>query len=163
MGRYATTSSISELVPNFLKGNTTTSDTAGTATFSRHIDRAEAVVDGYLAARYAVPFTTTAVPPLVKKWAEDIACFNALRATYAQDGQIRQEYVHAYEDSQKQLEAAAAGQLALLLSDGSFAPTRPSTRMLSTTLGYTPIFGRDDESAWKRDDDEVSDTEAGRG
>lgn len=163
MGRYATTTSISELVPNFLKGNTTTSDTTGAAIFSRHIDRAEAVIDGYLAARYAVPFTTTSVPTLVRKWAEDIATYNALRATYAQDGQLRQEYVHAFEDSQKQLEAARDGLLLLTLTDGSDAPAKTTVRMLSTTQGYTPIFGRDDEVNWKRDDDEVSDTETERG
>ena len=163
MGRYATTTSISQLLPNFLKGNTTTSDTEGTAIFSRHIDRAEDVIDGYLAARYATPFSTSSVPPLVKTWTEDIASYNALRATYAQDGQIRQDYVDAFKSAETQMMNAAAGGIVLILSDGTFAPTRQTTRLLSTTEGYTPIFGRDDETAWKRDDDEISDTETERG
>lgn len=163
MGRYATTTSISELAPNFLRGNTTTSDTEGTAIFSRHIDRAEDAINGYLAARYAVPFSASSVPPLVKTWTEDIATYYAMRASYAQDGQIRQDYVDAFKRAEEQMIAASKGGITLVLSDGSAAPSKSSTRMLSSTEGYTPIFGRDDESAWKRDDNEVSDTESDRG
>ena len=45
MGKYATTTSIPNLLPQFLAGNTSASDTAGTALFSKHIDRAESRVD----------------------------------------------------------------------------------------------------------------------
>lgn len=47
MGEYATTTSISELAPQLLSGNTSTSDAPGVAMFSRHIDRAEGVVKSY--------------------------------------------------------------------------------------------------------------------
>lgn len=163
MGRYATTTSISELAPMFLRGNTTTSDTAGAALFSRHIDRAEDAINGHLAARYATPFSVGSVPPLVKTWAEDIATYYAMRATYTQDGNIRQDYVDAFKRAEDQLIAAANGDITLILSDGSLAPTRSTTRILSSTEGYTPIFGRDDSDQWKRDADEVTDTEADRG
>lgn len=163
MGRYATTTSISELAPMFLRGNTTTSDTAGAALFSRHIDRAEDAINGHLAARYATPFSVGSVPPLVKTWTEDIATYYALRATYTQDGGIQQGYVDAFKRAEDQLLAAAKGDITLVLSDGSLAPTRSSTKLLSSTEGFTPIFGRDDEINWKRDDDEVSQTESDRG
>lgn len=163
MGRYATTTSISELAPMFLRGNTTTSDTAGTALFSRHIDRAEDAINAHLASRYATPFSVGSVPPLVKTWAEDIATYYALRATYTQDGHITQGYTDAFKRAEDQLVSASKGDITLILSDGSAVPTRSSSKILSSTEGYTPIFGRDDEADWKRDSDEVTQTETDRG
>ena len=165
MGFYATTTSLSELIPNFLKQNTTTSDTAGTAMFSRHIDRAESVINSAISRLYILPFivgtTTTNVPPILRTLTEDIACYYALRSSYTQDGASKNPYLDAYKSAMDMLADLAKGEIKLADTSGSLVAVR-SSRYLSDKEGYTPIFGLDDENEWKRDPDEVSDQEAAR-
>jgi len=165
MGLYATTTSLSELVPNFLRQNTTTSDTAGTSMFSRHIDRAESVVNSAVSRLYSLPFitgtTTTNVPPILRTLSEDIACYYALRSAYTQDGASKNPYVDAYKVAMDTLNDIADGKIKLADTLGSLVAVRP-TRYLSDKEGYTPIFGLDDPNEWKRDEDEITDQEAAR-
>lgn len=155
MGLYATTTSISNLVPQFLKGNTTTSDVPGTAAFSAHIDRAEGLINSKLVSRYALPFTT--VPPLVRMLAEDIASFYALRGVIAQDGQVDNEQIKRFEPAIELLDSIAAGDTKLALTDGSLLSTRTTARMMSTTEDYAPTFNLDDPEDWELDDDRLDD------
>lgn len=156
MGTYATTTSISELIPQFLSGNTTTSDTAGTNIFSRHIDRAEGVVNSYVATRYSLPFnTTTSIPPLLRTLSEDMACYFAIRGAYTQDGQNTNQYFPEYRKAMETLEAIKNGQIQLAYTDGSLVSPVSSSRFLSSTENYTPIIGLDDPELWKRDNDEI--------
>lgn len=161
MGSYATTTSISELIPEFLKGNTTTADSEGTSIFSRAIDRAEGVVNSALVVRWSLPFST--VPPKVRTITEDLATYFALRAVYAQDSQIQQRYLDAFNTANKDLELLRSGKAGLALTDGSLLPGNASNRYLSTTKNYDPITQRDDQYHWKRDDNEIDDTEVLRG
>ena len=165
MGSYATTTSLSELIPNFLKQNTTTSDAAGTAMFSRHIDRAESVINSAISRLYSLPFitgtTTTNVPPILRTLAEDIACYYALRSAYTQDGASKNPYLDAYKTALDQLEDLAEGEIKLADTSGSLVAVR-SSRYLSDKEGYTPVFGLDDQDQWKRDGDEITGQEAAR-
>jgi len=166
MGVYATTTAISELVPGFLRGNTTSSDTAGMNLFSRHIDRAEGIVNAYVTAKYSLPFitatSTTNVPTMVRTLSEDIASWYAARAAYAQDGQRRQEYLDRFEGAIKQLEDIRDGKTKLAYTDGSVVPNRSSARMLSTTEGYAHVFNMDDPKNWGVDQDQIDDIEGDR-
>ena len=166
MGSYATTTSISELIPNFLSGNTTSSDTAGTSIFSRHIDRAEGIVNGCVTARYSLPFitatTTTNVPPILRTITEDLACYFALRGAYTQDGQNKNAYYTDYKTAMETLDGIKNGTVKLAYTDGSLVPTVSTNRFLSSTEGYTPVFGLDDPRVWKRDSDEIDDQEDAR-
>lgn len=155
MGTYATTSSLSQLIPNFLSGNTTTSDVAGTGMFSRHIDRAESIVNTYVTARYSLPFTT--IPPVLRTLSEDLACYFAVRSAYTQDGQNTNQYYPEYKEAIKTLEAIQKGDLKLALTDGSVIPTATNNRYISSTENYTPVFGPDDPENWKVDPDQVDD------
>jgi phage gp36-like protein len=159
MGSYATTTSLSELIPNFLRQNTTTSDANGTSMFSRHIDRAESVINSSVSRLYSLPFAN--VPPILRTLTEDIACYYALRSAYTQDGASKNPYVDAYKVAMDSLDDIAQGKIKLADTSGSLVAVRTS-RYLSDKEGYTPIFGLDDQNEWKRDSNEVSDQEAAR-
>lgn len=160
MGAYATTTSFSELLPNFLKGNTTTSDTFGAAMLSRHIDRAENIVNSYVSTRYSLPFTS--VPPLVRTLTEDIACYYAIRGSYVQDGERKNEYMDAFKLAMDTLADIKAGLTHLVLSDGSLLNPQASSRYLSSTKDYTPTFDLDTVTSWKLDPERLTDIEGER-
>lgn len=162
MGAYATTTSISELAPYLLKGNTTTSDTPGTAMFSRHIDRAEADVNAACALNYSLPFTSTAVPPLLRRLAEDLAVKYFMRGSYVQDGQLDQRLIERFATADGDLDDLRKGTLPLTYTDGSLVPRRASGQFLSSTENYTPVMGLDDPDKWERDGDEVTDQSEAR-
>lgn len=159
MGTYATTTSISNLLPGFLRGNTTTSDTAGVNFFSAHIDRAESEVNAVVAKRYSMPFaTSTSIPPLLRTISENIATYNTALAAFGQDGKQKWQYLEDYYGkATKYLEQLDTGDMQLTNTDGSLVATRATNRIRSNTEDYTPIFGMDDPTKWKRDDTEITD------
>ena len=162
MGDYATTTSISNLLPQFLVGNSTSSDTANTAVFSAQIDRAENTVKSMAGARYDISAfrfgtTTTNVPPLLRTLSEDMACWFAIRAGYVQDGGRRQEYLDDYKEAKSTLTDIRDGKQVLLYTDGTEVPTRATARFLSDTDGYSHIFNMDDEESWDVDADLLDD------
>lgn len=166
MGDYATTTSISLLLPNWLKGNTTTSDAPGTAVFDKHITRAESLVNAAVSVRYSLPFivgtTTSNVPPVLRTLTEDIACGYALRGSFAQDGASRNEYPESYFAALDMLKQIEKGEIILTNTGGSVVPTLATGRMKSSSENYTPIFGLDEPKQWKRDANEISDQESAR-
>jgi len=157
MGLYATTTSISLLLPGFLKGNTTTSDTAGVNIFSHHIDRAESKVNSVITSRYDITgFTSGSIPPLLIKLTEDIAVYNVIRATgYRADD--KNEYLDDYTKANDTLDKLIKGEINLTYTNGSSVAVVSTNRFLSNTKDYTPITGLDDQEDWKRDSDEVDD------
>ena len=163
MGSYATTSSLSNLLPNYLKGDTTSVDEAGKNRFSKHITRAESLVDSYIGPRYELPFivdtATTNVPPILRTLTEDMACYYAMRGDFNQDGKVKNAYLDDFKMAMKTLEAIGKGDQALLYTDGSQVPAIAASRFASSTKNYTPIFGLDKATDWRRDPDEVADTE----
>lgn len=166
MGDYATTTSISELLPQLLSGNTTTSDATTTNMFSRHIDRAEDIVTSFVGARYDVSVfiigtTTTNLPPLMRTLTEDLACWFSIRGAYVQDGGRRQEYLDDYNSAKKMLEEIRDGKTKLMYSNGSAVPGI-SNRFLSSTE-YAPVFNLDEDTNWEVDPDQIDDIAGDRG
>ena len=160
MGAYATVTSFSLLLPNVLKGNTTTSDTFGTAMLSSHIDRAENTVNAYLSTRYTLPFTS--VPPIIRTLSEDIACYYFIRASYVQDGQRKNEYQDSFKIAITTLENIRDGKTQLVLTDGTMVNPMSSNRYLSSTKDYAPTFDLDSPRAWRTDYNRLEDIEEGR-
>lgn len=152
MGRYATSSSISVLMPNWLSGNTTSSDTYGTDIWSAASDRAEGKVNSYLVARYDPSgWTTTGspgIPPLVRKITEDLACLAVMRGAMTQDSQIKNPNIAEWLESEKDLEAIRDGFTKLAYTDGSLVPSKSSTRIVSSTEGLNHTFDLGPESEW---------------
>lgn len=166
MGRYVTTTSIPVLMPSFLAGNTTASDTAGVDIFSSATDYAEGELNAAMVPRYdPSAWTTTGspgIPPMVRGMAADMACYYSIRNAGVQDSQIRNISLESYEKVFEKLEKLREGKLALAYTDGSLVPTRSAAKIRSSTEGYTPIFGLDSEKSWARDADEVDDQSAAR-
>lgn len=161
-GDYATTTSIADLLPNFLKGNTSSSDSAGVAIFGKHIQRAEALVNSVVGQRYALPFIvgtmTTNVPPILRSLTEDIACYYVMRGTLNQDGKNMNPYLSEFKFAIETLNKIGAGDIVLVDTTGSQVTPLSSSRFLSSSKTYTPVFGLDSSTAWRRDPDEVVDT-----
>ena len=161
MGLYATTTSFTELLVRFYKNNTTSSDTTGVAIAVKHIDRAEGTVNAALTRRYAIPFAT--VPPEVRRISEDIATYYLIRACNYQDGKTtKHAYLEEFKTAFDDLKNIADGKSRLSLTDGSLLPIKASSRILSSTEDYTPIFGLDPAKNWERDPDEIDDQENSR-
>lgn len=160
MGAYATTTSISLLLPGFLKGNTTSSDAEGTAVFNHHIDRAESKINAMISARYDITgFSST--PPLLAKLSEDVAVYSVIRATGIRAND-RNEYMDDFQRAETTLNKLMKGEISLTYSNGDLVSVLSSKRFLSSTLDYTPIFGLDEETSWQRDEDEIDDQEDAR-
>jgi hypothetical protein len=150
MGAYATTSSLSLLLPNALSGGTTTSDTEAVATFSAHITRAESDINSVLAAKYSLPFVSTSIPPSVRTWTEDLACFYFLRAAVAQDGQMQSNILDRYMPAYDRLVKAQLEGFKESLADtaGSLVSRKTSTRYKSSTESEAPVFDLDNQKSW---------------
>lgn len=154
MGLYATTTSLGNLLPFFLKGNTSTSDTIGASMFSSHVDRAEGEVNAYLSARYAMPFS--AVPPIVRSLTEDIACYYTVRAAYTHDGELQNRFADDFKSAFVTLESIRDGKTKLSYTDGSLVPSKFDARYMIST-DYSPTFNLDNEKAWTVDQDRLDD------
>lgn len=152
MGLYATTTSLALLIPNAMSGNTTSSDSEAVATFSKHIDRAEAEINGVVAERYSLPFSV--VPPAVRAWSEDLACFYFLRAAIAQDGRVGDSSAGMFKDAYERLRDARDKGFRdiLTLTDGSVLSPITAGRFKSTTEGEGPVFDLDTSTSWNVDE-----------
>ena len=155
MGSYATTSSLAQLLPNAMSGNTTSADSEAVATFGKHIERAEGDINTVLAERYTLPFTT--VPPSVRSWSEDLACFYFLRAAISQDGRIGDSSARMFVDSYDRLQAAREKGFkgTLTLTDGSVLSPITTGRFKSSTENEGPVFDLDTATSWKADSDRL--------
>lgn len=160
MGTYATTTSIALLLPNFLRDNTTTTDAEGKNIFSKHIDRAESVVNAKVAQRYVLPFSV--VPPLIRTVTEDIATYFSIRGTLNQDGKVKNVYLEDYEKAMSMLDEVVSGAITLVDTQGAALDTLGANRFRSSTIDRSTIFGLDDAQNWQRDKDEIEETEASR-
>ena len=154
MGIYATTTSFSNLLPYFLRGNTTTSDTTGESIITEEILNAESVVDSYVSARYSLPFVL--VPPLIRTLSKRLTQCQIILGSYVQDGERDNDYWKAYCDqAYKTLESIRDGKTKLAITDGSILTPTLTNRFKSNNEDYTPIFGLDTSTAWVVDSDKL--------
>lgn len=159
MGSYVSTTSFSMMLPGFLKGNTTTSDTEGTAFMSRQVDLAEGKVNAAIASRYDIT-GFSAIPPLLSKLTEDIAIYNILKKS-GYRANNRNEYTDDFRSAEETLKALTDGEMQLTYTNGSMVTSLASSRLLSNTKDYHDIFNLDDETNWDVDStrlDDISDT-----
>jgi phage gp36-like protein len=160
MGKYLSTTSISIVLPGFLKGDTTTSDTNGVAIFSQQIDNAEAKINAAIANRYDIS-DFTVVPPLLRLLTEELAIYQVLMRTgYRADD--RNEYADDYKAAKDTLKALADGDIKLTDSSGEEIAQVISTKMLSDKKDYAPIFDLDKEECWAVDSKQLDDIAGGR-
>lgn len=161
MGVYVSSTAYYLMLPGFLKDQTSAStDTYGSAMIDRQVLNAEGLVNASISPYYSIG-DFTAVPPLLRKITEDISIYNVIKATgYRSDD--RNEYLDDFKSAIDLLDSINKGTTKLTYTDGSLVPVIVSSRFLSDTKGYTPIFGLDDQYKWQRDVNEIADQKAKR-
>jgi len=161
MGKYFTTTSIPIVLPGFLKGDTTTSDTNGVEIFSRAIENTEGYINSVLAKRYDMSdLTTTSIPPLLRMLTENLAIYEVLKKTGYRANE-RNEFLDDFKNAKDLLMQIAEGDIDLAYTDGSVVPVSSSeiSKMKSTTEDYHAITNLDNEVNWKVDDDQLDEIE----
>jgi phage gp36-like protein len=160
MGAYVTSTNILDIVP-MLPQTTTASGYSNTSmVVDRHITRAESYVNGKLSQRYDVPFTSTAIPPLVKTITEDIATFYVFRSLFTQDNQNYNEYLESYKTADELLKEIQSGDIDVILSTGETAPEKSGSDnedISSNVTGKSAFFNVDNSLDWKFDDELLDD------
>lgn len=101
---------------------------------NRALADADAEIDGYLAARYALPLPT--VPAMLARIACDIARYR-LWEDLASD-----EVRRRYEDARRLLEAISRGTVSLGLPANLPADQKPCLSMAAAKSGPAPVFDR---------------------
>lgn len=145
-------------MPYFLSGNSSGSDSFGNDVWSAAADRAEGYINATIVARYD-PSTWTstgspAIPPLIRKINEDLACLYAIRSSITQDSQLKNANLAEWEKAEQSLFDIRDGKIKLAYTDGSLVSTRSSSRFVSSSSGYNKIFGTDSEVNWSSGDNE---------
>ena len=123
-----------------------------TATVSLFIEEAESVIDGKLAKTYTVPFSSTGIPPIIKKIDRDITAFYCLEYLYQQQNRNYSDYLKTrYSDAVELLQQICDTHIALLasLTTGGYGVlTEKVNTTLAGTKGTPPIANVDDYLSW---------------
>ena len=148
-------------MPFFLTGNTTASDTAGGDIWSGAADRAEGYINSTITNKYdPSSWTSTgtpAIPPLIRKINEDLACLYTMRSAVTQDSQVKNANLDDWAKAEQVLFDIRDGKIKLAYTDGSLVPTRSTSRFLSSSSNYNRIFELDNEQNWDVGDNKLDD------
>lgn len=165
MGDYTTEAKIWTLMPQLpLTGSA--GYTIASALVTQAITDAEAEINGYVARRYSLPFST--VPVQIRMIADCLAQFYTYLGIYSADNMNRNNFSEGqstkYEIQLKRLESIADGTISLTLTNGSIVLQPSSTSVvMSANMNYTPTFNVDTCTSWKTDPDRLEDIANDRG
>ncbi len=146
MGRYASQADIvPSLIVESVAAQITRDDPAAatidTAVFATHIEEAEAEVDAYLGARFALPLDT--VPVLVRRLSARIARY---RLYASRPGEVEAGVRADYDAAVRMLERIAEGRLEIGLASGGEAVATSSPGGGRVRTGSRPpVFGRSNQ------------------
>jgi phage gp36-like protein len=165
MGDYTSETIIMSLMPQ-LPQTGSSGYAVMSALVAQAITDAEAEINGYLARRYNLPFST--VPVQVRALANNLAQYYTYLNAYSADNINRNNWSEGqstrYEIQLKKLEAIADGSMALTLTNGSLVLQASATSLvMSANKDYQPIFDLDTSTAWTLDSDRKDDISNGRG
>ncbi len=150
---YSLSTEILGILPGLL------ANTATTALIDSHIARADSLIDGKCARRYAVPFatTSTSTPPLIHTLSQDIASFFTYRSKFTGDGANRFAYLDdLMSTAMKTLDEIQQGLIDVVGATGIVISEDASdSKIYSSNQDFTPIFDVDDETSWRVDPDRI--------
>lgn len=147
MGIYVTTSAIFTLLPGI-------DPTETTALVSAHITRAEGIVNSQLSKKYQVPFTTTAVPPIVRSLVEDFSSYFTMRSLYTRDAQNESEWVAELRDfASTTLQKIVENEIGLVDTAGTLLTE--TWFATSSSRNFVPVFELDPATSWNIDPDRL--------
>lgn len=157
---YCLASEVIGLFPGLPQTSTAAGYSTTSVLIASHITRADSLIDGKCARRYAVPFatTSTSTPPLIHSLSQDITAYFTYRSKFSGDNQNRFEYLDdLYKLAMDTLDAISKSEMDVVDTSGAvIGETGESTRVYSSTQNYTPLFDVDDEKSWKFDPDRIS-------
>ncbi|HAE47586.1 gp436 family protein [Tistrella sp.] len=104
------------------------------------LTRADSIINGYVAGRYALPLAE--VPALVRTWAVAIARYSLHRYDLDKESRPRVDY----EDAMRDLRDLAAGKVTLPIADGS----QPAQAGGGTVMAAHPRRPRFSPEGWLR-------------
>ena len=153
---YCVTSTVRTILPMLPQTTSASPEfTSSSVVIAKHIQRADGIIDGYCARRYALPFT--AIPPMIRAISQDLVSYYTYRSYFTQDNHNRSEYFEdLYGQARADLEYIRDGKIDLVDTAGSAAPLMSTTSQSlldSTTKNYQSAFDVDDPLDWKFDGD----------
>lgn len=134
---------------------------------SRHIIRADNLINSMISNRYDVSGfdTSGSVPPLLQTFSEDISTYYEYRSEFSGDNQNDNEWLDRYKDSMDFLKDIRDGNMDLVDSTGSLIAEREIAALdlvESNNESYQPLFDEDGPLEWKVDDDKLDTIEDNR-
>jgi len=161
---YSRYKNILNILPLAPQTSTSNGWTSTVNTIDRHIKRADALINGYIASRYDVSnfCTIGSVPPLIELLSEDISTYYLMRSEFSNDNQNVNEWVEKYEDAIETLKDLSKGELNLTDKDGNLIDTNETSTIgiiQGTTDNFSPTFDEGDVLNWKVSNDKLSDIE----
>ena len=149
---YSTATSILVILPGLPQTTTVTPAYTNTiAIISRHITRADNIINGKIAARYKITDLLTSVPPLLQTIAEDITAYYTYRSLFSGDNQNANEWTDKFMEAMKTLDEIHKGDIDLVDSTGALIEewqSSTSTFVDSTTKDYQSVFDMDETLDW---------------
>ena len=134
-GKYTNAADIAKLFPEV--------DTTGKSAEDQefYIRLAEAEIDGHIATRYTLPFSST--PQLIRDVAVELSFIKILEASFTADARSSNDWVQSRrENLDKLLHKIADGIVSLVDSAGGILTQRTDLAGISSdTSQYTPTHG----------------------
>lgn len=152
---YADTATVLLIVP----GITTAGDAAAASALNEHVRRADGLINGKLARRYDVPFTSTSVPPLVRRIAEDISAADLFKSMFSRDSQNKNDNLEENKkDALILLDEIRDSKIDLVNTAGSLLTEKSTDTLVdASTENYHPIFDVGSATSWSIDSDRIDD------
>jgi phage gp36-like protein len=163
MGDYTTEDKIWSLMPQLPLTSSSGYTTASTLA-AQAISDAEAEINGYVAQRYSLPFTT--VPVQIRSIANGLSVFYTYLYVYSADNINQNDFTDdpRYKIQLGKLKAIADGDIVLTMTNGSAVVQASSTSMVnSANKSYQPIFDLDTSTSWAIDSDRADEISNDRG
>jgi len=146
---YSTVTSILLIVPNLPQTTTAAGYSISSQVITKHISRADAIINGKISSRYDVPVLDA---PLLTQISEDITAYFTYRSFYTQDNYNRSEYFDELRTMALQtLEQIREAKIDLVDSAGGIVPEKSDENYASvdsTTRGEMSFFDTDDAFNW---------------
>lgn len=138
MSNYSTRALVLRNLPTAVQSSTSL---VSSATVLTMLNRADAIINGKLAAAYSVPVSNC---PLLETIATDLACYGLLRRSFTGEQKNASDWPAKYKESMELLDDIAQGGMTLVTSAGT-AIARSSSAVWSSSQNYLPTFHEGDD------------------
>jgi phage gp36-like protein len=157
---YATITSVLQNFPKLPQTSTAAGYSVTVQVVGNHVTRSDALVDAYVAKRYALPLSK--VPPILRAVSDDICTYYTFRSFFTQDNSNRIDYfAELKNDALETLKMIGNGDLQLVDTSGAILPFLTDYSIESTTDRQT-FFDIDNSMDWEFNSDLVDEVKDGR-